>query len=844
VNQQNALITVNIDNKSYKVQQGQTILKATAQNNIYIPTLCAHNDLSPYGGCRMCIVEVEGMRNFPTACTTPVEDGMVIRTHTTQVQAVRTEILQLFMSEHPSSCLICDEKNECKLYSETIHKAGITTGCRYCPNDGQCELQDVVEYMGVKEINYPIFYRNQHVEKEDPFYDRDYNLCILCGRCIRMCQEVRLANVLAFKNRGRDTIIGPAYGRTHFEAGCEFCGACVSVCPTGTLSEKARKWDGKPDREQITTCSFCGVGCQMRLLVKGERIIGSLPVDDPVVNQGQLCVKGRFCITELVNGYKRLKKPYKSSYGTFVEITWGEAIETAAKKLSSCPPEDFEMLISPNCSNEDLYIAQKFTRAVMGSHNIDCSARSFYGAAFNDYLNLMKRAVPLSNIRNASVILCIGLDTRFGRSVVGVELRRALKKGVKIITINPRDHNISLTAEKWIQPVPGTELNILRSLVELTSTKSTGNSRQDLMREVEEFHEDIFTTAELLKNSAGVVTLVGSEFMQYFDGPSILKAIGQLSQNIDAGVLPLPSQNNLFGSILMGVYPELLPGGYSSSNPKSMNELKKIWSIDIPKVSSGRKTETFISGKKMKVLYLIGEVILNNENSPAEFTISQNIYPPDGLFAADLLLPAAAFTETDGTLMNGEGRIQRINKAVNPPGEAWPDWKILCRIAQKMGIKGFNFKSPREIHQEISSLVEQFGDFDNPKREPAALKCQGEFIITETKFTGMKSPTKKFPFLLSTSVTEHTHRGIPLSRWVEGAKKIFSEGALDISPQDARKARIEEGDEVVVTSTQFKKIWPARIASELAPGMLHITLPLGKSIGPNPHPVRIRKKHV
>jgi formate dehydrogenase alpha subunit len=844
MNRQNALVTVNIDNKTYRVQRGQTILKAATQNNIYIPTLCAHADLSPYGGCRMCIVEVEGMRNFPTACTTPVEDGMVIRTHTTQIQAVRTEILQLFMSEHPSSCLICDEKNECKLYSDTIHKAGITTGCRYCPNDGQCELQDVVEYLGVKEINYPIFYRNQRVEKEDPFYDRDYNLCILCGRCIRMCQEVRLANVLAFKNRGRDTLIGPAYGRTHFEAGCEFCGACVSVCPTGTLSEKARKWDGKPEREQITTCSFCGVGCQMRLLVKGERIIGSLPLDDPLVNQGQLCVKGRFCIPELVNGYKRLKKPYKTAYGTFVEIPWGQAIETAARQLLNCPPEEFGMLISPNCSNEDLYIAQKFTRVIMGSHNIDCSARSFYGAGFNNYLNLMRRAVPLSFIQNASVILCIGLDTRFGRSVVGVELRRALKKEAKIITINPRDHNISLTAEKWIRPFPGNEINVLRSLVALTSGKSTVSTQRETMRKIEGLGEDIYASAQLLKNARPIVILLGSEFMQYSDSPSILKAIEQLAQNIDAGVLPLPSQNNLFGSILMGAYPELLPGGYSSTNLKSMNELKKKWDNDTIKVCVHRQAETFISGKKMKVLYLIGEMIPNNKYLPAEFVISQNIYSPDELLEANLLLPAASFTETDGTFINGEGRVQRINKAVNPPGEARPDWKILCKIAQKMGIKGFDFRSSKEIHHEISKLVRQFGDFDHPKREAAALKCTGEFIIPKTKFSVMKSSTKKFPFLLSTSVTEHTHRGMPLSHWVEGAKKVFSEGTLEISPQDAGKAGIEEGNKVEVTSTQFKKIWPAKIASDLAPGMLHVTLPLGESMNPNPHPVRIRKKYV
>jgi formate dehydrogenase alpha subunit len=837
MNQKSKTVTVNIDNKTYRVKQGLTILQAAEQNGIYIPTLCNHKDLSPHGGCRMCIVEVEGIRNFPTACTTPIEDGMVIRTHTAQVQAVRQEIIQLFMSEHPSSCLICDEKEECNLYSVTISKAGVVTGCRYCPNNGQCELQDVVEYMEAKEINYPIFYRNLRVEKEDPFYERDYNLCILCGRCIRMCQEVRLANVLAFKHRGRDTVLGPAYSRTHFDSGCEFCGACVSVCPTGTLAEKTRKWDGKPEREQITTCSFCGVGCQLRLLVKGDRIIGSLPVDDPLVNNGQLCVKGRFCITEMVNGYKRLKKPYKSFNGTDVQISWEEAIEIAAKKLSACPQDKFGMLISPNCTNEDLYIAQKFTRVVMFSHHIDTSARSFYGQGFNAYLNLLKKSVPLSDIKHAAVILCVGLDARFGRSVVGVELRRALKEGAKIITINPRDHNLTLTAEKWIKPEPGEEIKALDALVELTKRKKITEENKNLTSEILE-------TAELLNKTSKVVILVGSEFMQYYDNAQILEAVEQLANNLNAGVLPLPSQNNLVGSILMGTYPELLPGGNLSNKKMRIDHLKRVWGIDISKNSSSWNSVVRSSKTKLKVLYLIGENPPNNGDSAANYIIAQNIYPTDDSFQANLVLPAATFTETDGTFVNGEGRIQRVNKAVNPAGEALPDWKILCMIAQKMGFEGFNYKSTSEIHREIFTFVPEFESFKNPKRQSKALTIEGGFNHSESKPSMVKKQDKKYPFLLCTSNIEHSYRGVALTTLVKGAKKIFPERILEICPEDAKKIHIEEGEEIIVTSQSFEKIWPVRISSDLSSGMLHITLPQDEIISSNPHPVKIRKKNV
>ena len=836
------MITINIDNQILEVPKGLTILQSAERNNIYIPSLCAHKDLTPFGGCRICIVEVEGMRGFPTACTTPVEEGMIIRTQTAQVKAERMEILQLILSEHTSSCLICDEKEECKQFMGTIRKVGVITGCRYCPNDRQCELQDLVEKMGVKEINYPIYYRNLRVEKDDPFYDRDYNLCILCGRCIRVCQEIRSANTLAFKQRGRSTVIGPAYHRTHLEAGCEFCGACVSVCPTGALSEKVRKWEGQEEKEVVTTCSFCGVGCQIRLLVKGDRVIGSLPVEDPVVSDGQLCVKGRFCVVELVGNYQRLRKPYKTQNQTKVEIFWDEALQLAVEKLSDCSPEDFGMLISPNCSNEDLYIAQKFVRVVLGSNHIDSTARIFYGSGFNPFLNVMKTSVPFSEVRKASVILCIGLDTRFGRSVVGVELRKAIKRGAKIITIHPRDHNLSIIAEKWLQPSPGMEADLFDSLVQLTGKNKTV-APAEVKNKQTRFSDELSFVAKMLQEGENPVILLGSEFLQSDESPHILEATLKLAQNINAGVLPLPAQNNLFGSILMGVYPELLPGGFSSNNKERINDLRVKWGTDLSNLSTQWNAETLLSGKKMKVLYLVGEAPLNLRNL-ADFIIFQNIYPPNLWHEADLVLPSAAFTEVDGTFINGEGRIQRARKAVDPPGEALPDWEILCRIARKMGKEGFDFSTISEIHAEISGLVNGFGSLDNLERKVIPLTCEEELAIPQTEPLRIKKENKNFPFLLTTSVMEHTYRGFSFSHWVEGAGKLFAEGIVDINTEDAQKVGITSGDEVVVTSELFEKIWPARITSDQPEGTLHVTLHQGESIKPNPHPVRIKKKDV
>ncbi len=838
---QKKTVNITIDGNFLEVGSELTILQAAERNDIYIPTLCAHDGLTPFGGCRICIVEVEGMRGFPTACTTPVEEGMVIKTRTPQIQDLRREILQLILSEHTSSCLICDERNECRESMSTIRKAGVTTGCRYCPSDGQCELQDVVEYVGLEEINYPIYYRGLRVEKEDPFYDRDYNLCILCGRCIRVCQEIRNASTLAFKQRGPHTVIGPAFDRTHFDADCEFCGACVSVCPTGALSEKARKWDGKADRQEVTTCALCGVGCQMSLLVKGGKIIGSLPVEDPLVNNGQLCVKGRFCITELVNNHQRLKKPYVTRYSNKLEIPWEKAVELAAEKLSDCPPEQFGLLISLNCSNEDLYIAQKFAWVAMGSHNIDTTARLFYESAFNAYLNLMKMGVPLSDLQRASTVLCVGLDTKYGRSVVGVELRKAIKNGAKVITINPRRHSLSLIADKWLQPAPGEEVDLLHFLVKLTEDKTITSGRLS-KGGAESPGGEPSAVAEMLREASPPMILVGSEFLQYDKSAQILEMIGELARNIGAGVLALPAQNNLFGSVLMGAYPELLPGGFPSTNEKRVADLGGKWGADVPYFSPQWNSEMLLSGGNMKVLYLIGEVPFSYK-PPSDFLIFQNIYPPAPLAKPDLVFPSASFAEIDGTFINGEGRIQRVRKAVDPPGEALPDWEILCRIAQKMGVGGFDFSDVREVHEEISCLVKGFGDIDNAERKAGPLAFEGELAVSKIRLSRKKTDDK-FPFTLNISIDEHTYLGFPLSNWVEGARKLFPVETVDINPEDARKAGILQGDEVIVTSADFEKVWPARIVSDQPKGTLQVTLPHGEAVAHSRCTASIRKRNV
>ena len=303
------------------------MLRAAELAGVYVPSLCSHKELSPFGGCRLCSVEIEGSRGYPLACNTPATEGMAVTTDTVALREMREEILRLILSEHPCSCLLCGESDDCRRTLTTIRKAGVSTGCRSCPNDGDCELQNLVERLGIDDVGYPIVYRGLEAEHDDPFYDRDYNLCILCGRCVRMCHEVRGASVLAFKYRGPRTQVGPAFGLSHVAAGCEFCGACVSVCPTGALADKVSKWDGKPDGAVTSTCPFCCLGCRVELAHKDGALSSVGAAHDVEVNDGQLCVRGRFCLPEVTHHYSRVRKPMlrKGPYDRVV--TWDEALD-------------------------------------------------------------------------------------------------------------------------------------------------------------------------------------------------------------------------------------------------------------------------------------------------------------------------------------------------------------------------------------------------------------------------------------------------------------------------------------------------------------------------------------
>jgi predicted molibdopterin-dependent oxidoreductase YjgC len=727
------MLSITIDNKHMEVRSSQTILEAARDNGIIIPSLCALEHLSPYGACRLCVVEVDGLRGFPTSCTTPVESGMVIRTDTAELKSLRQEILRLTLGEHPASCLFCGEADECKNYQGTIRKVGMTTGCRYCPNDDRCELQQLTERVGLTETSYPVYYRNFSVEKYDPFYDRDYNLCVLCGRCVRVCNDTRLNGTLAFKQRGKLTTIGPAFDRTHLEAGCEFCGACVAVCPTGALSAKVPKWSGKPDKEVTSTCVYCSVGCQLRLQAKNNHVVDALPDYASSVDHGLICVKGRFAVPEYMHSPGRFSNPREMTPMGYNDISWDEAITKAAEKLKEAGPDDTLLVVSPQLCNEDLFVAQQFARQVLGSEVIASSLMLELGDGLLPFIDLAIHAEPFSYVEQAQAILAVGFDSTHGYSPIGVAVKEAARKGAFLANVGALESSLDMYAD--------------------VSLKVEEDEWADVLaRAVSEVPSSI---GQVLGASTNFVVVVGPQVIASAGSSGALQALLNMRDLLHAKMVVLHPWTNLIGMLAMGAYPGLGPGQI----------VRKGASEEVVALAY----EPVDFDKRRKVIYLIGEA--PSMAFPAcDFLIYQNALPGSSSRQPDLILSASLFAESPGTIINADRRIRHVRQAVEPFGDSKPDWWILTKIAEKMGKGKLRYATVSAVQQEMKKRIK--GVTDLKKRVelerisyPSAVKTPKRKIET-----AVPSPVGRSTRLWKGN--QDSYRGIALAEVVEGMKVI------------------------------------------------------------------------
>jgi len=679
-------------------------------------------------------------------------------------------------------------------------------------------------------------------------------------------------------------------GQTLREVDCKFCGACVDSCPTGALADLATRGLGQPDRVVTTICPYCGVGCQLKLEVKDERIVASIPDPDGAVNHGQACVKGRFGIAEFVHHPERLTSPLIRKNGELKEASWDEALELVAKELKHYTPQEVGVITSAKCTNEENYVMQKFARAVLGTNNVDhcarlCHAPTVAGLVQSFGSGAMTNSI--NEIGDAACILAIGTNTTEDHPVIGLEMKRAVNNGGKLIVANPREIDLCRFASLWLQHKPGTDVALLMGMMRVIVDEGLLDSafikerceNFDTFREsLKEFDLDsvekitnvplykIVEGARMFAGNSPATILYSMGITQHSHGTDNVLAtanLAMLTGNMgkpSTGVNPLRGQNNVQGACDMGALPNVYPGYQAVSNPAIREKFETAWGCGLPPSPGLTLVEMLEAAyrKEIKALYLIGEnPALSDPDvqhvrealARLEFFVVQDIFLTETAKLAHVVLPAASFAEKDGTFTNTERRVQQVRKVIEPIGDSKPDWWIVCQIAKKSEAKGFDYSHPFDIMEEICTLTPSYGGIGYQRLENGGLQwpCPVDdhpgtpilhtniFVRGKGRFIPLKyippgeMPDENYPLILTTGRSlYHFHTGT-MTRKVAGLNTMEPEGVVEISPEDASQLGIDQGDKVKISSRRGEVITKAKITEALPPGLVFMAFHFAES---------------
>ena len=733
-------LSIVVDGREIPARRDQTVIQAALDAGLHIPYLCYYPSMKPYGACRMCVVEVEGARGTPASCTLPVANGMVVHTTTPVIQTIRKDILELLVSEHPHGCLTCHRVELCGPEDICLRHVNVNDRCVACPKNERCELKDTIRSVGV-EIQTPFTYNNRGLEvhTEDPFYDRDYNLCIVCGRCVRACEEIRGDSAIAFVERAGHALVGTAVGTSLLESGCEFCGACVDMCPVGALVETDNKWS-KAETRETSVCNLCSVGCEVRLEVdRRGKIIRTIGELEGPANRGQLCFKGKFGL-DYPNHRDRLRKPLIRREGQLEEATWEEALELISERFKQYSGAEFALIADARGTNEENYLAQKFARTVMGTNNIDHSSnlRPELVTGLADTVGVMAGTNPISDLENSNCILVVGANVTEDHNVLGVPIKRAAKAGSKLVVIDARETELTRYADLWLRPRPGTDQAVIGGILKAISDDGGEDANfvanvsglDELKKSLEKFDAKAVTaasgiSAEEIKQAAHLFSQADAASIvyaldnlsrdQYTGVVNALADLSLLTGNIGksgGGLYPLRQGANEQGSWDVGCIPSMLPGYAPVSDVASVQRFSEAWGGASIATDPGVGLADLASGaaNSIKAAWIIGAL----DNAPAaldklDFLVVQDTFRSDLTAKATVVLPASTFAEEEGTLTNLERRVQPVRKVLTLKNSAArPDWRIICDVAGAMGASGFDFESASQVLSEIGSVVPDY----------------------------------------------------------------------------------------------------------------------------------------
>ena len=852
------MLTVVINRKPYALPEGGSVLDALRAVGIRLPALCHDDRVAPSGACRLCLVRVKGLTRLATACTTPLRDAIEIETDTPELEEVRRSLLEMLARRYPADAILRDPDQP---FHRELREAGLAE-------------------RAVIRIPDPALEDRSH-----PYIAVDMARCIDCYRCVRICAELQGQFVWHVRGRGLETRIQPD-GPSLLESSCVGCGACVDTCPTGALEDRARPARQAPSQWTRTTCPYCGVGCELEIGTRDGGIVSARPVLDAPVSKGHLCVKGRYAFG-FVSAADRITEPMIRDGRNWKRVSWNEARALTAGRLRELiqrfGPDSIGLLGSARATNEDNYLAQKFARAVVGTHNVDCCARVCHApsaAALKQVLGTGLATGSFDDIELARTILVCGANPTESHPVVGARIKQAALRGAHLIVIDPRRIELADYADCHLAIRPGTNIPLLNAIAHTIVAEGL-RDRDFIERRVsafDDFERFIATwtpegAAEICGVSADAIRRAArlyatgppaisfhglglTEQVQGTDGVTTLIDLALLTGNIGkpgAGVNPLRGQNNVQGAAHMGCDPAVLAG--STSIDRGRAACERRWGVRLPAtrgLNLLEMMEAAIDGR-LKGLWAIGyDVLMTNPHATetARALRSLDLVIVQDMFLTEtareygsVFLPACSSFEKEGTFMNAERRIQRVRAALRPLGASKPDWQILCEMARTMGGAGFGFASPEEIWNEVRALCEGARGMTYARLDTGGLQwpCPaedhpGSTVLHRDAFaigpraalrTVEYHPTPEtvvpeYPFLLMTGRSLYQFNAGTMTGRTPNTE-LRPRDVLDISPSDAGPMALREGDGVLVASQYGSAVLPVHLNAAIQPGQLFAT---------------------
>ncbi len=878
-------VRVQIDDRMIEVPEGTSVLRAAALAGTSIPKLCATDALEAFGSCRLCLVEIEGRKGYPASCTTPVAEGMQVRTQTPKLAELRRGVMELYISDHPLDCLTC-------------------------PANGHCELQDMAGAVGLREVRYgydganhvyakskdggqnPLF-----VDKDtsNPYFTFDPSKCIVCSRCVRACDEVQGTFALTIQGRGFASKVSASQDQPFLESECVSCGACVQACPTATLTERSLIEIGQAEHSIVTTCAYCGVGCSFRAEMRGQELVRMVPNADGHANHGHSCVKGRFALgyathpdritTPMIRD--RITDPWRV-------VSWEAAIAHAASEFKRIQAKYGKFSVggitSSRCTNEETYLVQKLVRAAFGNNNVDTCARVCHsptGYGLKQTLGESAGTQDFDSVRYADVMLVIGANPTDGHPVFASAMRKRLREGARLIVVDPRRIDLLKTPHGspgiHLKLRPGTNVAMLNALAHVIVTE--GLVAEDFVaarcdaaafeqwrafvadpsRSPEAMEAELGVSATSIREAARLYATGGNAAIYYglgvtehSQGSTAVMGIANLAMatgNIGrpgVGVNPLRGQNNVQGSCDMGSFPHELPGYRHVSDTPVREAFERRWGVPLhaePGLRIPNMFDAALDGS-FKGLYIQGEDLAQSDPNTQHVTaalgamecvVVQDLFLNETAKFAHVFLPGSSFMEKDGTFTNAERRISPVRQLMAPRAR-YADWEVTQLLSNALGYP-MDYAHPGEIMDEIASLTPTFSgvSFDlldrvgsvqwpcndaHPQGSPTMhvdtfVRGKGNFMLTPYVPTREKI-TPRYPLLLTT--------GRILSQYNVGAQTRrtanvvwHDEDRLELHPHDAEERGIADGDWVGVESRAGETVLRARITDRVQPGVVYTT---------------------